>query len=189
MKINDLIGISQQDEDKNFLEACFIQDLEQIKLSLKFGANINAKSPSGINGLYISVLNNNLEIARFLLEQGINIEPSARDYPPLLAAVSFQNYRMIDLLLRYKSSLKNIFKIDYIKYAIDLNDELMLNIFLHHQVPLDLTDNMLKNQIYYAAFLKRTRCLNAFMCYKDQYQISDQLLKKVQEIKDGKKIL
>lgn len=76
-------------------------DVEMVKLLCGYGANINSVDGNGFSALSQAVSNNNLEVARFLLEKGVgNIS--------LSTAVSRGNIEMIELLLSYGADINSL---------------------------------------------------------------------------------
>lgn len=59
---------------EDFFLACSNKDLKKVETTYESGQfNIDAKSPEGWTGLIISCFNENIEIARFLINNGANV--------------------------------------------------------------------------------------------------------------------
>jgi ankyrin repeat protein len=102
-----LVQISESDEP--LIEAIMAIDKEGtlhttmcniIKHLIEMGGDPNVSDP-----LLVAVKTKNLEISKFLLEQGANPDCMRNGYTPLMTAVQIQNIDLIQLLLEHNADL------------------------------------------------------------------------------------
>ena len=71
-------GADLEAKDKSkytpLIYACKYNNYENVKMLVKLGANINNKTSRGRNALHISLEDDNKDISKFLIENGINTE-------------------------------------------------------------------------------------------------------------------
>ena len=61
---------AESDIDKAFLEACELQDLDQVKILVRQGANINVYDENKATGLQFAAYSGNHDLAEYLLNLG-----------------------------------------------------------------------------------------------------------------------
>lgn len=91
------------------MDACEKSDIEQIKLLIKSGADVNKKDNDGYNALMYAVrYQNNKEVVELLINQNINVkEKNNFGLTPLLLAASFcENADIFTLLLKFYEPLE-----------------------------------------------------------------------------------
>ena len=77
-------------------------DLEAVKKSLDRGAAPNSRNRLGKTSLYISIEKNRIDIARILIEAGVDVNlPSLEKATPLIAASYAGSLPFVDLLLQH----------------------------------------------------------------------------------------
>ena len=77
-------------------------DLEAVKKSLDRGAAPNSRNRLGKTSLYIAIEKNRIDIARILIEAGVDVNlPSLEKATPLIAASYAGSLPFVDLLLQH----------------------------------------------------------------------------------------
>jgi len=87
--------------------AAFDGDLEKVQEYIKRGADINYQEPLyGTSALYLALKNNHKEIAKYLIEQGANVNIMTYDKEtPLSTAIIFSNFEMVKYLIQKKADV------------------------------------------------------------------------------------
>jgi hypothetical protein len=118
-------------ETTPLMDATFNNDIEEIKILLKEGADPNEQEEEyGSTALITAADNDQIEVAKILLEYGAN--PNLADYygyNPLIGAVYMENKEMIQILLEAGADpyLEDEEGMSAISYAEDLGyDELVI---------------------------------------------------------------
>jgi ankyrin repeat protein len=88
--------------------ACFMKKFHLLKLLIDHKVNINGKNIQYMSALTSCVVQNNIAMAKYLLEQGIdyNYAGSMGEYNVIEIAIFNKNNEMLELLLSYKPDLK-----------------------------------------------------------------------------------
>ena len=87
-------------------EAVKGRDIEQVRLLLAKGANVNAKDGIGHTPLYFALRNNDPEIVKILVEKGADVSLTVeRNYPLLQFAVWYGNLDTVRLLVNHGAKL------------------------------------------------------------------------------------
>lgn len=84
--------------DNPLILACWNQHIDNVKLLLKAGAEINTTSEAGISPLHCAVSKNNLEITRVLVESGVDLTLNTYQWRPLETAENLKFEEMAKIL-------------------------------------------------------------------------------------------
>lgn len=105
-KIADKIPEIKEDVDKVLRQAVYNRDLDMVKFALKMGADVDTQNETGHTALTMACNNKaSLEIAKFLLENGANIEGIGKNEPsydietPLTYAAMYGELELVKFLL------------------------------------------------------------------------------------------
>jgi len=105
--IKDLGNLSQKEKNKNLFNAIFNNNIEEVKLLIEAGANVNAKDEYGYIPLIIASANNYKEIVKLLIEANVNVKNE--DAFKALKYSIINNYEeIVKLLIEAGVKLNNI---------------------------------------------------------------------------------
>lgn len=101
MNIEEISNLSQANKNKLLLTSVKESNIENIKLVLEEGANVNYTTSQGYTPLYESVGTGNEEIVNILLEAGANIDVPGDKYngPPLVWAADKGDINIVKILV------------------------------------------------------------------------------------------
>lgn len=98
--------------------AAFSMNMDAIQLMESFSFKLTDLNYSDESLLYIAAAYDEYEVAKFLINQGVPVEPDYRDHPiPLFAALDNLDFQMVKLLVRSDADIKS--RNGYGQYAID----------------------------------------------------------------------
>lgn len=100
-KINNTYGY-----ETPLMAAMKYSDFEYLKALIKYGADVNAKSDYGTTALYSACIENNVDIAKFLLENGADMQILCENETPCDYVYKHNYTEMIELFAAFK--LKNV---------------------------------------------------------------------------------
>jgi len=97
------------------LQAAAAGDINQVKTLLSQGVDINVKDDGGLTPLHHAIKEGHMELARFLIDHGADLEAKERkwDYTPLLYAVQFGNTEIVEVLVNKGVDVNYTPKMDY----------------------------------------------------------------------------
>ena len=86
--MNATIGLDPAQQKEKLLEAAHSGNVEEMRLVIQSGADLNASHPNGTAAIHIASNNNHVEIVKLLLEAGVNVnQKGAQGTTPLLFAL------------------------------------------------------------------------------------------------------
>ncbi len=101
--------LKPEKEDKEILQGvlwkALRQDIKAVKRLIALGANINKKDKKGNTSLSQAVSGNKFEIARFLLENGTDIDEKVRGRTLLHRAVQDKKINQVKFLIEYGAGI------------------------------------------------------------------------------------
>ena len=83
-------------------------DVKMMKLIIRLGGDINKASGCGTTPILIAAKQNDLAMARTLLEAGADPNAASDNNSPLSTAIQNRNQKMVNLLLKYHAKDINI---------------------------------------------------------------------------------
>ena len=99
----------RSDEIETIHKAIKYSDCEQIKTLVASGINVDTKTKTGITGLHLSVMLNQLSTSCTFLELGANIEEKTRKGDtPLHIAIKLNFYNIVVYLLRFGADTRSL---------------------------------------------------------------------------------
>ena len=101
MNVEEFRNLPQANKNKLLLTSVIDSNIENIKLALEEGANVNYTTPQGYTSLYESVGTGNEQIVNILLEAGANIDVPGDKYngPPLVWAADKGDINIVKILV------------------------------------------------------------------------------------------
>jgi ankyrin repeat protein len=103
----DIEAVNEHEESVLALAIKMKCDEEIIDLLLEQGVNIHHCDDEGVGMLDFAIAANNQKLVKYLLEQGIDINKTERrsGFTPLMAAVCYNRYDIVRLLLENKADV------------------------------------------------------------------------------------
>jgi len=100
---------------KSLTDAAAKGDLEQVKLLISKGVDINVKDDEGLTPLHHAIKEGHTELARFLIDQDANLNAKEKrwDYAPLHYAIWFENIDIVEVLVNKGVDVNYTPKRDY----------------------------------------------------------------------------
>jgi len=100
--IRDLNKLTQEEKDKKLLEASLKGQLEEVKLLIEVGADVNVKDEFGYTPLMEASTNDQIEVIKLLIESGADVNAKNKFKNTALARAYMYGYEEIfDLLKNY----------------------------------------------------------------------------------------
>ncbi len=128
-------------------------DFKRLKDNLKY-VNINAKDENSFSLLHYAVLNNNLEMVRYLLLNNIDVNSQNNDLNSALHLSVIYNYLGIfKTLIKHNAliDLKNKDGETPLMLSIKLKRDEMSNILLSYNAKIDVKNNRDENIVFFAS--------------------------------------
>lgn len=86
-----------------------VASLEQIRLLLKHGANLHAKTPEGENAVYLSAVAGRIPLIELFLSKGLPVdEVTSSGKTPLLGSITYARTDVVEFLLRHGANPNHI---------------------------------------------------------------------------------
>lgn len=124
--------------------AVLMNNLEAIKILLKYGSDITIYDNNGNNILQLALENNKTDIFIYLLEQISDLEIYTNTHQSLLhLAISYQNIKIIDLLLEKNIKInarETDFGASVLQYAIVINNFEICKKLIDKNIDINLQD-------------------------------------------------
>lgn len=150
--INNLLNGKKEfkmtSKTKELFNILFSNDSTKLKsyINLEFNNDMklveSAYYSTGSNILIYAVQENNIEIVKYLLDNGFNV--NCRDLKngetALLRAIHFNRYEVIEILLKYKvdcNIIHNELKITPINLAVMRNKPKIVDLLMSHNIKFD----------------------------------------------------
>jgi ankyrin repeat protein len=147
MFINSKKDIKMCPKTKELFNKLFSKENENLISYIKSHYNNDMKlvelaNYTGSNILIYAVQENNIEIVKYLLDNGFNVNcrDSKNGETALLRAIHFNRYDIIEILLKYNvdsSIVHNEMKITPLNLAIMRNKPLIVDLLMSHNIKFD----------------------------------------------------
>ena len=155
------ILLNAQTKTPEIVTAAAKKNIGKVKKCIRKGDNINAKSRSKWSALSYSVKNNDLIMAKLLLENGADVDITINTKEsPLLMSAKYNNSRIAKLLIQNGADVnfKDIMKFTVVHWAAKNGNTDLLNLLLSNganinarningRSPLDVAKPNVKNYL------------------------------------------
>ncbi|XP_050524955.1 putative ankyrin repeat protein RF_0381 [Daktulosphaira vitifoliae] len=143
--------------DKKLLTDVLDEDIENVSISLKNGANIEVQLYDQMTPLHFAVENGSLEMVKLLLEHGAEVNKSSYFGDSILmTATKRENKEILTILLQYRAdvNVQDTMKRNVLHYAIMKRNSDICSILLENGVFVNQPDIFGETPIY-AAVIRR----------------------------------
>lgn len=127
------IFITAQTKTPEIVTAAAKKNIGKVKKCIRKGNDVNAKSRSKWSALSYAVKNNDLIMAKLLLEHGANVDITINTKEsPLLMAAKYNNARMAKLLIQNSADVnfKDIMQFTVVHWAAKNGNKELLDLLL-----------------------------------------------------------
>jgi len=123
---------------------------------------INEVSEEGYTLLILAVYNNNVEVAKFLIEKGADVNGNSKMGTPLMAAVVKNNQQCAEILLKNKAdvSISDVNGSTALHYAVMFKHEMLIKLLIENKADKHQKDQRNLSALDYAKMTKDEKIIN-----------------------------
>lgn len=162
------------------VKACQIGDLNRIKELFESGeASAADIEPDGTSALHWAAINNRLNICRFLLENGAQVDSRGGDLAatPLHWAAKYGLVYIVHLLIQHGADpLRSDSQgFNALHLAVHSSNVLLVIYLLHQELPVDTPDPSGRTALHWAAYQGDSLTVDALLKWGADVKITDSL--------------